>query len=335
MPKQILVAGPAWVGDMVMTQSLCIALKAQHPQASIDMLAPTWSLPLIARMPQVRRGVALPTTHGEFGWGKRRDVAQALRGVGYQRALVLPRSAKAALVPWLAKIPVRTGYRGELRFGLINDVRPLDKTRLTQTVQRFVALGLPANAPQPPRIDFPSLRVDSDNQARLFDQFKLDSAQRLVALVPGAEYGPAKRWPARHFGVLAQRLGERGIGVMVLGSAKERELGAQIAQFAPETTANLCGRTELVDVVDLLAACSAVISNDSGLMHVAAAVNTPLIALYGSSTPAYTPPLTDAVSILKRDVACAPCFERECPLGHTLCLRQISVSDVLAALNNV
>ncbi len=318
---------------MVMTQSLCIALAEQNPDAQIDILAPAWSIPIIERMPQVRRGVELPTGHGELGWGKRRAVGYSLRNAGYTQAIVLPRSAKAALVPWFAKIPVRTGYRGELRFGLINDVRALDKAILTQTVQRFVALGLPGDAKRPPEIEYPRLRVDSENQTRVLHKFGLSGKDRLIALMPGAEYGPAKRWPTNHFAMLAKRLGEQGARVLVFGSGKERALGDEIKRCAPETTLNLCGETELVDVVDLLSVCEAAVSNDSGLMHVAAAVNTRLVAIYGSSTPAYTPPLTDNVTILKRDVACSPCFERECPLGHTLCLLQITVNDVLKALN--
>ena len=333
MSEQILVAGPAWVGDMVMTQSLCITLKEQNPDAHIDILAPAWSIPVIERMPQVRRGVELSTVHGELGWKKRRTLAESLRSTGYTRALVLPRSAKAALVPWFAKIPVRTGYRGELRFGLINDVRKLDKSVLTQTVQRFVALGLPTNAHQPPEIVFPRLDINQDNQTRLLDQFALPADAPMIALMPGAEYGPAKRWPTRHYGVLAKKLGAQGKRVLIFGSAKEQALGAEIAKYSPETAVNLCGKTQLADVIDLLAKCESAVSNDSGLMHVAAAVNTPLVAIYGSSTPAYTPPLTDTVQILKRDVACAPCFERTCPLGHTLCLLQISVNDVLDRLS--
>lgn len=316
-----------------MTQSLSIALKQRQPDAHIDILAPAWSIPIIERMPQVRRGVELPTGHGELGWGKRRKLGHVLRKTGYTQAIVLPRSTKAALVPWFAKIPVRTGYRGEMRFGLITDVRALDKSILSQTVQRFVALGLPGDATQTPPIAYPKLDVDKANQARLLEQFELSAEPRLVALMPGAEYGSAKRWPVTHYGVLAKRLAEQGAHVLILGSQKEHGLGEAIAQYAPQATSNLCGQTALVDVVDLLAACDAAVSNDSGLMHVAAAVGVPLVAIYGSSTPAYTPPLTDEVTVLKRNVACSPCFERECPLGHALCLQQIAVNDVLSSIN--
>lgn len=329
--QRLLIAGPAWVGDMVMTQSLCLALRRQQPEATIDILAPAWSLPLIARMPEVRAGIELPTGHGELGWAKRRAIGRRLRG-RYDRAIVLPRSAKAALVPFFARVPVRTGYRGELRYGLINDMRRLDKRRLPQTVQRFTALGYPPGAPQPPDIRHPWLRVDAGNRQRLLGTLDIDPSGRHVGLMPGAEYGPAKRWPAAHFGVLARRLAERGVGSLIFGSAGERDLGAAIAAHAPDSARNLCGRTELADVVDLAACCRAVVSNDSGLMHVAAAVGVPLVALYGSSSPAYTPPLSGQARILYRHAACSPCFQRTCPLGHAYCLAHIAVADVGAAL---
>ena len=331
MAARILVVGPAWVGDMVMTQSLLMTLAEREPGAEVDVLAPAWSQPIIARMPQARRGIELPTGHGELGWGKRRRLGHELRAVGYDRAIVLPRSAKAALVPWFARIPVRTGYRGESRYGLINDMRALDKGVLTQTVQRFVALGLPADAPQPPTVPYPALVVESGRRAALLAEHGLDGGEPLVALMPGAEYGPAKQWPEAHFGRLAERLAANGYRCLILGSPKERALGERIAAYAPATV-NLCGRTELVDVVDLLAACRGAVSTDSGLMHVAAAVDVPLVAVYGSSTPAYTPPLSDRTGVLHLGLACSPCFERVCPLGHTQCLTRIGVSDVVAAL---
>lgn len=329
---RVLIAGPAWVGDMVMAQSLLIALKRRNPECELDMLAPAWSMPLIERMPEVTRGIELPTGHGELGWGKRRALGQSLRDQGYDQAIVLPRSAKAALVPWFARVPVRTGYRGEARFGLINDMRALDKQRLPQTVQRYVALGQSEDERLPPTIPSPSLHVDEDCRAALFEAFGLDPTAAHVALLPGAEYGPAKQWPISHFGVLAQRLLQAGVTPLVLGSAKERELADTIAGHAGPGVVNLCGRTTLVDVVDLLSGCAGAVSNDSGLMHVACAVNIPVVVIYGSSTPVFTPPLSEKATILDLDLDCSPCFERTCPLGHTQCLTRISVADVWQVL---
>ena len=331
----ILVVGPAWVGDMVMAQSLFMTLKARQPERPIDVLAPGWSLPLIARMPEVRAGIEMPLGHGDFGWAQRRRLGVALRPAAYGQAIVLPRSFKSALVPWFARIPRRTGYRGELRFGLLNDIRPLDPSILTQTVQRFVALGQEPGAALPPPIPFPRLRIDPTRQQALAAALGLeeDLSQPCIGLMPGAEYGPAKQWTA--FGELAQRLTAQGARVWVFGSAKEAALGEAIVRQAGAGARNLCGRTALADAVDLIGLCRIAVSNDSGLMHVAAAVGVPLVAIYGSSTPDYTPPLTDRAEILWRRLPCSPCFERSCPLGHTDCLRGIpaaQVQDVVARL---
>jgi len=333
--QRILVAGPAWVGDMVMAQSLFITLKQRDPQCSIDVLAPGWSLPILSRMPEIHRAIEVPIAHGEFGVAKRWRLGRSLRTEHYDHAIVLPRSLKAALIPCFAKAKIRTGYRGEMRYGLINDMRDLDKTRLTQTVQRFVALGLPADATLPPPIPWPKLRSDLSQQQHLIESLHLDLTRPVIAFMPGAEYGPAKQWPIEYYGELAQKLIREGYNVWVFGSRKEHAIGEKIAQMGSTGVHNLCGETALVDTIDLLPLCRAAVSNDSGLMHIAAAVGTPLVAIYGSSTPAYTPPLTDRVEILFHNLDCSPCFKRNCPLGHTRCLKDISPEDVRVALDNL
>jgi heptosyltransferase-2 len=323
------VVGPAWVGDMVMAQSLFMTLKARFPDTDIDVLAPAWSRPLLSRMPQVNSAVTLPLEHGDLGWGVRRRLGVTLYG-RYQRAIVLPRSWKSALVPAFANIPVRTGYRGEFRYGLINDMRKLDKKQLTQTVQRYAALGLPKDAALPPPIPQPRLRVDQDNQRLQLDLNRLNLDKPVVALLPGAEYGPAKRWPIERYGELAKRIKAAGRQVWVFGSAKENELGEAIVQAAGEGAVNLCGQTKLVDAVDLMALAECAVTNDSGLMHIAGAVGVRLVALYGSSSPDYTPPLTDKAEVVYLRLSCSPCFERECPLGHFNCMMQMGVDDVFS-----
>lgn len=331
---KVLVVGPSWVGDMVMAQALFRALAARVPAPEIHVLAPPWSLALLARMPEVERSIELAAGHGELRLRSRRALGVRLREERYAEAIVLPRSLKAALVPWFARIPRRSGFRGEWRYGLLTDVRELDE-RLDQTVKRFVALGLDARAPLPsplPRDWQPRLRVDAANQARLLREHGL-GGEPLVALMPGAEYGPAKRWPARGFAEVAAALARAGRSVVLLGSAKERELGEEIRALAASARVrNLCGATALGDVVDVLAAAAAAVSNDSGLLHVAAAAGTPVVAIYGSSSPAYTPPLTADATIIYRALDCSPCFARECPLGHLNCLHEIAASDVLRAV---
>jgi heptosyltransferase-2 len=327
-----LIAGPAWVGDMVMAQSLFMTLKQDQPEALIDVLAPEWSIPLLQRMPQVHEAITVPVGHGELGLARRWRLGRGLRSRDYDQAIVIPRSMKAALIPFFAAARIRTGYRGEMRYGLLNDIRPLDRAVLKQTVQRYVALGLPAGSQLPPSIPQPRLRVDEANRGRLLDTLGLKLDGKVIGLMPGAEYGPAKRWPIEHYAELARRLTESGHQVWLFGSQKDLPVADQIAGGAGESVEILCGKTSLVDAVDLIACCDAVVSNDSGLMHVAAAVQRPLVALYGSSTPDYTPPLSDRARVLYRGLECSPCFKRECPYGHTDCLSGISVEQVLDAL---
>ena len=335
---KVLVVGPSWVGDMVMAQALYKLLARENPRVEIHVVAPPWSLPVLERMPEVARGIELAIGHGEIGLGRRLNLARHLRAERYTRAIVLPRSAKAALVPWLVRIPLRTGFRGEWRYGLLNDVRALD-ARLDQTVKRFVALGLPPDAAVPSLLPAelqPRLRSDTRNLERLRALHALTPGARFAALMPGAEYGPAKRWPAAHFGALAATLARADADVVVLGSAKEKSIGDEVvASAANPRVRNLCGATSLADVVDLLAAADVAISNDSGLLHVAAAAGAPVVAIYGSSSPKFTPPLTDEAAVVSLEIECSPCFARECPLKHFRCLNDLTPAMVLRAVDTL
>ncbi|MBL8202346.1 MAG: lipopolysaccharide heptosyltransferase II [Chromatiales bacterium] len=316
---------------MVMAQSLFQLLRGQEPGMAIDVVGPPWSVPLAGRMPEVRRGIPLAVGHGELALGARRALGRSLRDAGYGRAIVLPRSFKSALVPWFAGIPVRTGFAAELRGLLLNDARRLDRRVLDQTVKRFLALGVPTGAPvpEPPT---PALRVDEANRGALFSRLGLGQ-RPAIAMMPGAAYGPAKQWPIASFTLLAQQLIERGFEIWVLGSGGEKELGERIGSGAGTPVFNLCGQTSLEDTVDLLSAARAAVTNDSGLMHVAAAAGTRVVAVYGSSSPHFTPPLTPRKAVVYLGLECSPCFRRECPLGHLNCLNQISPASVLAAMN--
>jgi heptosyltransferase-2 len=311
---------------MVMAQSLFKVLKSREPDRELDVLAPEWSLPIVARMPEIRGGIASETAHGEIGLSTRRRIAKDLQDSGYDRAIVLPRSAKSALIPWFARIPTRTGFRGETRYWLINDMRPFDPEELNQTVKRFVALGLDTGEPLPGELPNPALAVSVENQARAIRDLGVDLERPVVAMMPGAEYGPAKCWPHAHFTALAARLGDAGYAVWVLGSAKDIAAGDTIA--AGSRAVNLCGKTSLEDVIDLLAACEQAVSNDSGLLHIAAAAGTHVHGIYGSSSSKFTPPLTKSCDIHELGMDCSPCFARECPLGHLKCLNDLDPGSV-------
>ncbi|MDW7745367.1 lipopolysaccharide heptosyltransferase II [Halomonas sp.] len=327
----ILVVGPSWVGDMVMAQSLFKTLKARQPGSRITVVAPAWSRPILERMDEVDEVASLEVGHGQLGLATRRHLAHSLQG-RFDHAIVLPRSWKSALVPFLARIPLRTGFTGEQRLWLLNDRRRLDKAVLDQTVKRFVALGLPAE--EAARGDFPiprpRLRLDTENLVERRVELGL-SSRPAIGMMPGAEYGPAKQWPLAYFRELARSLVVEGFEVRVLGGPKDVEAGEVIADALPHTH-NLCGRTRLADAVDLLGDCQQVVTNDSGLMHVAAAVGTRVQAIYGSSSPAYTPPLTENAEVHYLALDCSPCFQRTCPLGHTNCLMQLMPERILRAI---
>ena len=328
----ILVVGPSWVGDMVLAQSLFRVLKERDPATAIDVLAPGWSLPIVARMPEVRDGIAAETGHGELGVGRRRRIGRELRG-RYRQAIVLPRSFKSALIPWFARIPRRTGFRGEQRFGLINDMRPFEPGLLDQTIKRHLALGVERGdvLPAPPE---PALTVSTQNQERLVAELSLSLDRPVIGMMPGAEFGPSKCWPVEHFAMLAGLLIADGYRVWLLGSAKDGEAGQRIAAIASagDALVDLCGRTTLADAIDVLALTEQVVTNDSGLMHVAAAVGVHVHAMYGPTSPVFVAPLTTRKDIYFLDLDCSPCRQRVCPLGHHNCLRQIGPTDVLARL---
>jgi heptosyltransferase-2 len=316
---------------MVMAQALFRVLQDRRPGVRIDVLAPEWSLPVIARMPEVRQALPLAVGHGELALAKRRRLGRELRAGGYDQAIVLPRSMKSALVPWFAAIPRRTGFVGEMRFGLINDRRPFDPEVLDQTVKRFVFLGLRQDESLP-AIPNPQLSISVDNQRAVMEKLGIDSERPVVAMMPGAEYGPAKCWPPGHFAALAGLLDADGYAVWILGSERDRAAGEQIA--GGSAAVNLCGQTSIADAIDLLAYCRHAVSNDSGLMHVAAAAGTSVVAIYGSSSPAYTPPLTERHVIHYLALECSPCFERQCPLGHLRCLRDVLPQAVRRSMQN-
>jgi heptosyltransferase-2 len=332
-PQRILVVGPSWVGDTVISQSLLKLLLLHNPAAKIDYLAPPWTLPLLSRMPEVSRGINNPFGHGAVRFGARHALGKTLRDEHYGHALVLPNSWKSALIPWFAGIPLRSGFRGEARWGLLNDLRALDAQALPQMVQRFAALALPAGATLPAQLPLPSLLSTSAQQQALLARLGLPTDKPAIAFCPGAEYGPAKRWPEAHFSALARLLAARGCVVWLIGSPKDHAVAETIEQGAAGACINLCGKTDIAEATDLLAASRLVVTNDSGLMHVAAAVGRPVIALYGSSSPQFTPPLSADAHILTLDIECSPCFKRECPLGHFKCLNDLSPERVFAAID--
>ncbi len=302
-----LVIGPSWVGDMMMSQSLYRTIKAHNPAAEIDVMAPAWCRPLLDRMPEVNQALAMPLGHGALELGERRRLGVALRKEAYQQAFVLPNSFKSALVPFFASVPKRTGWRGEMRYGLLNDIRTLDKSAFPLMVQRYAALGYEASkvksAADLPPLLWPQLVVNENEIATLSETFAVTGERPLIGFCPGAEFGPAKRWPHYHFAALATQLIDAGYQIALFGSEKDHAAGEDIRETLPVNQRDFClniaGKTSLDQAVVLIAACKAIVTNDSGLMHVAAALNKPLVALYGPSSPDFTPPLSQQARVIR------------------------------------
>lgn len=327
---KILVVAPSWIGDTILAQPLLALLRRKHPTARIEVLAAAWSAPLLGRMSEVDAVITNPFRHGDFSFAARRALGHRLASADFSHSYVLPNSWKSALVPYFARIPRRIGYQGESRYLLLNERHRLDPARHPQLAQRYAALAgpLPADLPQP------RLNSTPEQQQAARKALGLLAAARPVVFCPGAEYGPAKRWPARHFAALARLVATPENPAWLVGSDKDAAVGDEIAAGAGGSALNLCGRSTLEQAIDLIASADGVVSNDSGLMHVAAALGRPLVALYGSSSPTYTPPLSPRARIVSKNLSCSPCFKRECPLGHFNCMNRLAPRQVADAMDS-
>ena len=327
-----LVIAPQWIGDAVMTQPLMARMKARGDEISVAALP--WVAPVYRAMPQVSEVIELPFAHGRLDWAKRRAVAVSLKG-RFDLALVLPNSIKSALIPWLARIPKRIGYQGEGRPWLLNQRLPNPSGRPPMVA--FYSALLHQNASDSSAsADSPVLQFAAAVLTQATTSVGVQ-AQAFWVFAPGAEYGPAKCWPARHYAELARALFARhGQEVLLLGSGKEAALCEEIAAAAPGACRVLAGKTSLIDAMALIAASRGVVSNDSGLMHVAAAFGVPQVAVFGSTSPEHTPPLNARAAVIwlkeELQLECMPCFDRVCRFGHTRCLTEVSAARVETAL---
>ncbi|WP_372882179.1 lipopolysaccharide heptosyltransferase II [Psychromonas sp.] len=341
---KILIISPSWVGDMVMTQSLYITLKEQNPDCIIDVLAPQWCLPILEKMPQINKAIEMPLGHGDFNLKARYQLGKSLQNEHYDTAYILPNSAKSSLIPFFAKIPKRIGWKGEMRYGLINDLRN-NKKSFQYMLERYVSLAYPKDKMTGSgclgdihSLPKPKLEINEQIRSNILEKFNLSLEPKIIGLCPGAEFGPAKRWPEEHYGEIAKNLIKQGYQVWLFGSAKDRvttdKIAALVGNTEQDMISNLAGNTTLNEAVDLLSCCHTVVSNDSGLMHVAAAVGCNIVGIYGSSSPLYTPPLTEHVEIVHTDIECRPCFKKECPYQHLKCLNDLKPDVVMKRIQN-
>ena len=301
-----------------MAQPLLARLRQKTPSPRIDVVAPQWVAPVVRRMPEVDEVIEVPFRHGSLDLGARWRLGRELRRRGYDHAIVLPNTWKSALPVFFAGIPLRAGYVGEARYGLLN----LRYENIDAPMrEHYAAL---ADAPGRSHPEVPATRLVSESQTAKSTLARFGIEGDYAVFCPGAEYGPAKRWP--YFAELSQKM---SLPVVVIGSPKDAEAAGGIKGN------NLVGKTSLDEAMDLIAGARFVVSNDSGLMHVAAALGRPLVALFGSSSPAHTPPQGGASRVLWLRIECSPCFQRVCPLGHFRCMREIDVDKVLKEIQNL
>ncbi len=328
-----LIVAPNWIGDAVMAQPLLALLRRGDPHGTIDVLAPAHVGAVFAAMAEVGEVMVAPQAHGRLQLAARWRLARALRARRYDRAYVLPNSLKSAIVPWLAGIRVRVGYRGEARRGLVNRMHAPAPSRRPM-VEFYAQLAAEPGAPVPAGVPEPRLACDEDRIARTLRKFGVHGAEPLFVLAPGAEYGPAKRWPARHYAALAVMVAAEWpeANIVLLGGPKDRALATEITALSGQALKNLCGDTSLEEAIALIAGASGVVSNDSGLMHVAAAFARPQVAVFGSSDPRHTPPRSERARVEWLHLDCSPCFQRECPLGHLNCLNGLPPQQVFESL---
>lgn len=333
--KKILIISPTWIGDIIIAQSLFKYLKCQDSETIIDILAPVWSHELYSIMPEINEIFAMPFGHSQFHLKKRWQLGKSLRTGKYHQAIILPNSWKSAVIPFAARIPVRTGWLGEMRFGLLNDWRILNKKKYPMMVQRFLMLGNTKTLANK-NLDWQSFQpslVPSCNHKNTIKN--LNEEKSLLILCPGAAYGPAKRWPSEYFAEIANYKKSKDWQIVLLGSQSDKSMGLQIQKLTKNACIDLIGKTSLLEALNVLASATLVISNDSGLMHLTAALDRPLIALYGSSSPEFTPPLSVKAKIVYLKLSCSPCFERKCPLVHLNCLKELTPKIVLNIIDDL
>ena len=333
---KILVVGPSWVGDSVMAQTLYKRIKKELPSSQIDVMSPHWSLALLERMPEVCKKIVSPFSHGETKLFERYKLGQGLKKENYDRAIVLTNSLKSSLIPYFARIGVRTGWLGEFRYGLINDIRSSKKLKKSLMVEKFAALSLYEENYSIENLTFPELEINFANQRNFLEESSIDYSKNTMAICPGAEFGPSKRWPAEYYAEIAKFYVNKGWNVLCIGSKNDEDIGIEIGSLnnlrSNESFINLIGKTSLQDAIDILAFTEKVVTNDSGLMHIAAAVKTPLVALYGPSSPEYTPPLISKKKILRKTQGYEKVRYGSNEKGYHQSLLDIKPEEVLDAL---
>jgi heptosyltransferase-2 len=337
--KHLLIVAPAWLGDLIVANALFRYLKKHQPTCTLHVLASETHIALLDRMREVDRVIGVSFTHGELRLWDRYQLARQLRREHYDQAIVLPNSFKSGLIPYWANIPVRTGWIGEQRYGVLNDIRRINKKERVPLLKQFVALGLESSTSIPAVIGWPALTISKMGIDHALAKFGLKlPTEPLLILCPGAAFGSSKRWICEYYATVANLQLNEGWQVWMLGALQDQGIANTMVSLTQNSVVKLVGKTTLNEAIDLMSLASVVISNDSGLMHMAAALDRPLIAIYGSSSPSYTPPLSKKAVIVQAYQACSPCFKRECPLPqqhYMQCMRSITPSQIVAHIDGL
>ncbi|MFC0349189.1 lipopolysaccharide heptosyltransferase II [Undibacterium danionis] len=329
----MLVIAPNWIGDTIMAQPLLQILRAQYPNAQIDVMAPKWVAPVVYAMSEVDTVLESKIRHRSLKIRDYWDFVQKIRRGKYSAAYVLPNTIKYALLPWLAGIKKRIGYLGETRYGLINVMHHDCKINPRPMTDFYAALARAPKDRVPLPLPKPRLNVAARSIEQLFQKFGLSRNLPVIVFAPGAEFGSAKRWPETYFAELAHkilRFNEKA-QVVILGGVNDRAICQQIHEQVPNTL-NLAGSTSLDQAIGLLSGANAIISNDSGLLHIASALNRPTLAIYGPTDPNHAPSHSDKKISISLNLSCAPCKQKECPLVHKECMTKISPDMVWQSL---
>ena len=322
--EKFLIIAPSWIGDLMISQSLLKYLKKEYPDCQIDMVVKPELITLAKMMPELKNIYSLDIRHKELGLMKRYTLAKKIKKNLYSASIILPNSFKSAIIPWLANIPLRIGYNRELRSLLLNKKYSLIKHK-DSMVNRYLKL---AEGSYSDNIR-PLLLINSDSSESISRKYLINNSKKNIVLCPEAEYGPAKRWPANKWMQLANFYKEKNYNVYFLGKNRSLETKYQ-SVLKKDSIISLLGKTSLEEAAYILSIVDLVITNDSGLMHITASVNTNLISIFGSSSPFYTPPLMKDQfgEVIYKALTCSPCFKRECPLQHLNCLNNISSEEI-------
>ena len=325
--SRILVVSDFSVGDIVMNHTLLRLLKQHEPGLEIDVIAPPMAQGLIERMPEVRKHFPLDVRSTRLLSREWLNACSDLRGEGYQQAILIPRSTSAAWLILFSKIKIRTGFK-QVRPGLINDQRGGRPGNFHQKTTDL----LPKEMPVPDHLPYPHLQTHEKEVAETASRFGMDISNKpLIVLAPGASRWGTKKWPIEYFSQLSGMLIEK-YHVCVMGGEQEFALGRVISAEHPQDITNLCGKSSISEAVDVIAAAECVVANDSGLMHVAAAVGTPIVGIYGPTSPEAYPPLSDSKEICWENTLCSPCYMNQCPYGHHACMKEITPQQVLSRI---